>query len=67
MKEHYKRQFVLKLYFMTFSLQRLVHFHFSFYSKKICHSGTSYFSINVIPLKLFCYQTFFETWHNQHS
>ena len=21
----------------------------------------------VIPLKLFYYQTFFETWHNQHS
>ena len=23
--------------------------------------------IKVIPLKLFYYQTFFETWHNQHS
>ena len=22
---------------------------------------------NSIPLKLFCYQTFFEIWHNQHS
>ena len=25
------------------------------------------FLIKVIPLKLFYYQTFFETWHNQHS
>ena len=23
--------------------------------------------VKVIPLKLFYYQTFFETWHNQHS
>ena len=23
--------------------------------------------LEVIPLKLFYYQTFFETWHNQHS
>ena len=23
--------------------------------------------LKVIPLKLFYYQTFFETWHNQHS
>ena len=23
--------------------------------------------IKVIPLKLFYYQTFFETWHNEHS
>ena len=24
-------------------------------------------TFKVIPLKLFYYQTFFETWHNQHS
>jgi len=24
-------------------------------------------AVKVIPLKLFYYQTFFETWHNQHS
>ena len=23
--------------------------------------------VKVIPLKLFYYQTFFETWHNEHS
>ena len=34
---------------MTFFLQRLVHFHFSFHilSKTKCHSGTSYFIINM--------------------
>ena len=29
----------------------------------ICRDRT----VKVIPLKLFYYQTFFETWHNQHS
>ena len=42
LKEHHKRQFVLKLYFMTFFLQRLVHFHFqfSYFKQNNCHSGT---------------------------
>lgn len=45
----FKKKLVLKLYFLTFFLQRLVHFHFSFHilSKKNCHSGTSYFIINM--------------------
>ena len=30
-----------------------------------CNDGIV--SLKVIPLKLFYYQTFFETWHNQYS
>ena len=34
-------------------------------SLKICLSKK--IGLKVIPLKLFYYQTFVETWHNQHS
>ena len=64
-KKHHKRQFVLKLYFVTFFLQRLVHFHFSFHilSKTNCHSGTSYFIINMhVMIKNGIYEKFQLNW-----
>ena len=30
-------------------------------------SANNFYMVKVIPLKLFYYQTFFETWHNEHS
>ena len=33
----------------------------------ILQRPNSLFSFKVIPLKLFYYQTFFKTWHNEHS
>ena len=34
---------------------------------KVALSTTCLETFKVIPLKLFYYQTFYETWHNQHS
>ena len=33
----------------------------------VMNKTSSRFKLEVIPLKLFYYQPFFETWHNQHS
>ena len=34
---------------------------------RTCKSFAFNLTVKVIPLKLFYYQTFFETWRNEHS
>ena len=36
-------------------------------SQQLCALKSKITQLKVIPLKLFYYQTFFETWHNQRS
>ena len=36
------------------------------FKEALCYFVTTA-ELKVIPLKLFYYQTIFETWHNQHS
>ena len=50
--------------FVVFSLSK----HFSaVHSAVIVCGGNTRLLFKVIPLKLFYYQTFFETWRNEHS
>ena len=50
------KEYVLELFFCMFSIDLL---HAAFCSNNC--------KLKVIPLKLFYYQTFFETWLNEHS